>query len=163
MSLLAKRGEDIGLVAQALRQAGHERRVLELVDVDLVDERRQPRQVHRPVAAVEVGVLQLELLQQERGEVRRAIGGDLEAHREAELALRQFALQRLAQVLDFFFVDPQVGVARDAELRIIDDLAAGEELVQMRVHDRGQQHERILGAGDFGRHARSPAAARAAP
>ena len=81
--------------------------------------------------------------------MRRAIGRDFEAHRQPELALRQLAFERLAQVLDLFLVDPQVGVAGDAKLRIIDHLAAGEELVQMGVHDRRQQHERVVGPGDF--------------
>jgi hypothetical protein len=47
------------------------------------------------------------------------------------LALRKLAFQCLAQVLDFFFVEPQIGVARNPELRVVDDLAAGKELVQV--------------------------------
>ena len=86
----------------------------------------------------------------------RAGGRDLQAHGEAELALRQLALQRLAQVLDLFLVDPQVGVAGDAKLRIADDFAPGEQLVQMGVDDRGQQHEGVVGAGDVRRHGDHP-------
>jgi hypothetical protein len=43
--------EDVGLAGEALRQSRHERRVLELVDVDLVDHRRETRDVDRAVAA----------------------------------------------------------------------------------------------------------------
>ena len=76
---------------------------------------------------------------------------DFEPQRNAELPLRQFALQRLAQVLHFLFVDPQVGVARDAELRERDDLAPGEEVGQMRVHHRRQQQELVVGFADLAR------------
>ena len=99
-----------------------------------------------PSHAVEVGVGQLELLQQELRQGLRAVRRDFEPHRRAELALRQLALQRLAQVLHLLLVDPQVGVAGDAELRVVDDVAAGEELVQMRVDHRRQHHEVVVAA-----------------
>ena len=82
----------------------------------------------------------------------RAARRDFEPHGEPELALRQLALQRLAQVLDFFLVDPQIRVARDAELRVVHHVTAGEELVQMRVHDRRKQHEGVVGSGHLPRH-----------
>ena len=84
--------------------------------------------------------------------MRRASRGDLQPHGEPELPLRQFALQRLAQVLHFFLVDPQVGIARDAELRVVHYFATREELMQVRVHDRREQHERVVRSGDFRRH-----------
>ena len=61
---------------------------------------------------------------------------DFKAQRDAELTLRQLALQRLAQVLHFLFVDPQVGIARHAKLRIREDVAARKQIAQVRVHDR---------------------------
>ena len=94
-----------------------------------------------PSTAIEVGILQLELVQQEGARCGGQLAATSRRTASAELALRQLALERLAQVLDFFLVDPQVGVAGDAELRIVDHLAAGEQLVQMGVHDRRQQHE----------------------
>ena len=122
----ADRGEDVRLIAQPIGESGNERRIRERVDVDLVDQRREARDVDRPVAAVEVGVGELELLEQELRERLRTVLGDLEAHRRAELPVRQLALQRLAQVLHFLLVDPQVGVARHPELRVVDDVAARE-------------------------------------
>src|SRR5207248_4718634 len=107
---------------------GNDRRILELVEIDLVDERRHPRKIDRSFAAIEIRILKLELLQQEGGEVLRTLRRDLEPHREAELALRQLAFQSLPQVLHFFLVDPEIGIARDPELRIVDDFATGKEL-----------------------------------
>ncbi len=90
------------------------------------------------------------------GERLRTLRRHLEAHGRAELALRQFALQRLAQVLHLDLVDPQVGVAGDAELRIAHDGAAREEFGDVRVDHRRQHHEGLLAAGDLGRHADDP-------
>ena len=67
------------------------------------------------------------------------------------MPLRQLALQRLPQVLHFLLVEPEVGVARHAELRVADDLAPAEQLVQVRVDDARQQDERVVGAGDRAR------------
>ena len=116
-----------------------------LVEVGVVDQRRHPRQVYRTVAAVQVELLQFELLQEQLGQVCRTARGDFEAHREAELALRQFAFERLPQVLDFFLVEPQIRVARHPELRIVDHLAAGEQVVEVCVDDRGEQHKGVVG------------------
>ena len=52
----ADRREDVRLLAQPVRDAGHERLVLQRVDVDLVGERGEARDVDRAVAAVQVGV-----------------------------------------------------------------------------------------------------------
>jgi hypothetical protein len=153
-------GEDVGLALQPLGQAGHERLVLELVDVDLVDQRREPHDVDGAVAAVQVVPGELELREQEAGEVLGTARSHFEAQRHSELAVLELALQRLAQVLDLFLVDPQIGVARDAELRVRDDLAAGKEVRQMRMDHRRQQQELVLGLRDVGRqldHARDHA------
>src|SRR2546423_15654924 len=93
--VLADRREEIGRIAQTVGHSRQERRVLELVDVDLLDQGRHPREVDRPFAAIEIEVLQLELLQQEGRQVLRAVRGDFEAHGKAELALRQFTPERL--------------------------------------------------------------------
>ena len=42
--------------------------------------------------------------------------------------MRELALERAAQVVDFFLVDEQVAVAGDAELVAADHLDAGEQL-----------------------------------
>ncbi len=160
--VLPDRGQDVGLIAQPLRCAGHERRILEFGPVRLVDQRRQAGEIDRTVATIQIGLLQLELLQQQIGERRRAVGSDFEPHGEAELPLRQLALQRLPQVLDLLLVEPQVRVARHAELRVADDAAPGEQFAQVRVDDRGQQHKAV-GRRDLAWAARSRAATDAAP
>jgi hypothetical protein len=58
------------------------------------------------------------LLQQKVGQMRRTVLRNFQPHGHAEIAALQFPLQGLTQILDLFFVDPQVAVARDAELRI---------------------------------------------
>ena len=57
--------------------------------------------------------------------------------------MREFAFERAAQVVDFFVVDEQVAVARDAELVAAEHLHAGEQLGHELLHDAGQQHETL--------------------
>ena len=118
--------------------------------VDGVDERVDPREIDRPVDPVQVVLGELELGEQELREVRGTGGRDLEPYREPELALRELALERLPQVLDFLLVEPQVGIARHAELRVGDDLASLEELVRVLVDDAREQHECVRRAGHVG-------------
>ena len=84
--------------------------------------------------------------QQHFGELLRAAVGQLQAHGAAEMAVRELALQRLPQVLHLLLVDPHVGIARDAELRIRDHLAAREEIGDVGVDDRRQQDEVVPAA-----------------
>jgi hypothetical protein len=79
------------------------------------------------------------------------------------VALRQFTLQRLAQVLHLFLLDEEVGVARHAELVAAIHLHAGEELAHVRVDDRGEEDEVVRAVRDLGRELDYRAAARAAP
>ena len=90
------------------RQPGLERRVLEVRALDLVGHLAQAVQVDRALDAVQVGVAQAELLQQELDHARRAVVGHFQAHRVAEVAVQQLALQRGVQVLDLLLVDEQV-------------------------------------------------------
>ena len=73
----------------------------------------------------------------------RAVRRDLEPDGQAELPLRELAFQRLPQVLDFFFVEPEIRVARHAELRVRDDLASLEHLVRVLVDHARQKDERV--------------------
>ena len=57
--------------------------------------------------------------------------------------MRQLALERLPQVLHLLLVEPQVGVARDAELRVADHLAAREEVAQVLVDDGREEQEGV--------------------
>ena len=112
-----------------------------------VDQRRHARQVDRPVDAIQVVVGEVELPEQELRELVRTSRRHLEPHRLPEVPLRQFALERLAQVLDLLLVEPQVRVAGDAKLRVADDLAPAEELLQVRVDDARQEDELVVDAG----------------
>ena len=58
-------------------------------------------------------------------------GGHLQPHRRAEPALGQLALEGLQQVLVAVLVDLQLGVAGDPEQVPLQDLHAGEQLVQV--------------------------------
>ena len=60
------------------------------------------------------------------------------------MTLRQFALQRDAQILDFFVVDKQIGVARDAELIAAVDVHARKQFADMGVQDGRQENEAIV-------------------
>src|SRR6185503_9597685 len=131
------------------RQSRLERGKLEVRALDLVGHRAQPVEVHRAVHAVQIAFAQRELLQQEFDHALRAVIRHLQPHRVAEVAVEQLALQRGVQVLDFLFFDEQVGIARDAELVAALHVHAGEQLAHVRVQDRRQEHERVLGiAGD---------------
>ena len=152
--LLADRREQVRRADEATRDAGRERRVLEVRPVDEVAQRGEPVQVHRAAHLVEIGLSELELLEQDVDEVRRAIVRGLEAHRVAVAALRELAFDGAAQVVDLFLVDEQVAVARDAELPAALDLHALEQLADAALHDRRQvaEHERpgvALGARDL--------------
>ena len=148
--VLPDRRQNVGLIEKAFRRARHERRILELGPVRSVDQRRQPGEVDRPVAAIQIGFLELELLQQQAGKRRRAIGGDFQPHGKTELPLRELALERLPQILDLFLVEPKVGIARHPELRIADDATSGEKLAQVRMDDRGKQ-DKAVGRRDLDR------------
>jgi len=146
-------GEQVGRAAQALRQTRDESSVLEPFEIDLIDKRGEAGHVHRSMAAVEVGVGERELFEKQARERRRAIVRNLEANGRRELSLPQLALDRLAEVLHLLLVDPQIRVACHAELRIAPHLPAGKELGQVRMDDRRQHDEPMLGSRDFPRHA----------
>ena len=68
------------------------------------------------------------LVEQELGQMRRAVRSPPPAAPAMpNWRLCNSPLQGLAQVLDFFLVDPQVAVAGDPELRIGDHVAPGEQ------------------------------------
>ena len=102
-----------------------------------------------PGYLVEIDFVQRELTHEEGVEIRRAIARDFEAHGGAISAMRELAFERAAQVVDFFVVDEQVAVARDAELIAAEHFHAGEELRDELLHDAGEQHE-ALAAVVFG-------------
>ena len=140
MSCLASAAK-MSLPMALLRQAREERREAQRRLLDVVDHFRQAHQVDGAVDPVQAALVEVELVEQELRQFLRAVARHFQPHRGAELAAHQLALQGLAQVLDFVLVDPQVAVARDAELRIGDHFAPGEQVRDMRVDDGGQQTE----------------------
>jgi hypothetical protein len=104
-----------------------------------------------PAHLEQIITTQIELFQQKRRHVLRAVVGHFQAHRVAVMAMRQFALQLLTQVLVFLVIDKQVGVARDPELVAATGFHTGEQLADMRMQDRRQEHETELTAGDLRR------------
>jgi hypothetical protein len=116
----------------------------QLVGIGLVDQLGQANQVDRAVDLVERLRRQAELLQQEVRQVGRARAHHLQANRLAELARAHLRAQGLAQVGHVVFIDVDVRVPREAELRESLDLAPGEELVEVGTDDAGQQHEALV-------------------
>jgi hypothetical protein len=154
---LPDRAEHVAVRAHELRrQAGTERREFQVGALHLVGHVDEPGEVDRPVHAVEVFLAQVELREEVVRDLLRAVVGDLEPHLVAELAVRKLAAQRGAQVLDLLLVHEQLAVARDAELVAVDHLHAGEELRDVGVQHRGQEHEIVLGVGFLARQPDDP-------
>ncbi len=138
---LADHVEEILVVLQALRQTGNEPGEFQVGPVDEIGQRRQTIQIHRAAAQIDVVLGETELRHQRCADVRRRIVRDFEAHLVAEPTRRQFAFERAQQIVDFFFVDEQIAVARDSELIAAGHFHAGEQIADVRVHDRRQEHE----------------------
>ena len=142
--------EDIEGVGAALvggGDGGEVDGVLELRPVDEVVEGVEPVQVDRAADPVEVVWLELELGQQELGDFVGAGVGDLDTNRLAVVSVGQLALEGLEEVVDLFFVDPEVAVAGDAKLVAACDLHAGEESPHVGVDDGAQEDEGVVVRG----------------
>ena len=134
MSHVAQPVEDAArhLAVGELRVGGrHERAVLEVVAVALAVDLPQRGQVEQAGHPQHVLAVHVELADQQVEHVVGDRGGDLEADRRAEPAPGQLALQGLQQVLVAVLVDLQLGVAGDPEQVALEDLHAGEELVEV--------------------------------
>ncbi|CAM5190501.1 hypothetical protein CDEN61S_00939 [Castellaniella denitrificans] len=134
------------------RHARPEDRVFQVGTVDPVAQLHQPGQVDRTVDAIGVGRPEAEFALQEQFQVGRHGVRDLQAHRGAEIALREFALESLAQVGDFFLVHEQVAVARHPPLVAALDVHPREQVADEGVDQGGEQHEAVRDAGDLGGH-----------
>jgi hypothetical protein len=97
--------KDVGALADGLGQSLHKGRKFHVRAVYPVRHLHQTDQVDRAFDAIEVGMGQSELGEQEVGHCRRAVFGYFEADGVTEVAVRQFALQFGAQIGDFFFVN----------------------------------------------------------
>ncbi len=109
--------------------------------VDVTAQFQQTHHVDRAIDCIQAAGIDGKLLQQKVGQIGRAVMGNFETYRKAELAAVQLALQRVPQILDIVVVHPQIAVARDAKLRVGGDLAASKQIGNMRPDDRRQQTE----------------------
>ena len=151
--VLADDVEELASFRDRLRQSLDERLELEVGPVHLLGHAHEAHEVHRSCHDVEIVALEAELREEEARHRLRHVVGDFEAYGVAEMALRQFALQRLAQVLHLLLLDEEIGVARDAELIRAQHRHAGEELTHVRVQDRGEEDEVVGTGGDVVRQA----------
>ena len=106
--------------------------VLERRAVDVVD-LPQRAEIEQARHAQDVLVVDLDLAGEQVEHLVVDVVGDLEPHGRPELAPHQLALERLQEVLVAVLLDLEVGVARDAEQVVLDDLHARE------------QHRQVLG------------------
>ena len=116
----------------------------------------QPHQIDGAVDEVAVLVGQTALVEQAPHQMRGRLRRHFEAHGVAQMARRQFALQRDAQIGDFVFVDEQFAVARDAELVAATHHQIRKQLAHETLQQRAQQHEAVRIARQFLRHAHEP-------
>ena len=138
-------------VHELLRHSGRERRIFELRTIDQIVYREQAVEVHGTRHLVGIGARELEVLEQIRGELVRAVVRRLESHRVAVAAFEQLALERVLQIVHVLVVDEQIAVACDAELIAAVDLHAREQLIDERV-DNGREEHEIRFAGALDRH-----------
>jgi hypothetical protein len=123
---VAQGGENaLARLAERGIRGGHERGVLQPGPVDRVNlpERREIEQTGN---LNHVAGIHVEFAQQQFQHVLRHVIGDLEAHRRAEPAAGELALQRLEQIL-VAVLDVHVGVAGDPEGMVLNDFHAGEQ------------------------------------
>ena len=144
--------EQVVRVAEALGQPGREYRILEIRPRHQVVDGREAVEVDRPGHRIAVLRAEREMLQQEVDHCRRAVRRGLEPHRRAVAALREFALERAAQVVDFFVVDVQVAVARQAELIAAQHLHPAEQPGDEGFDDGRQRHQPLAAVGGGQRH-----------
>ncbi|MCY1229563.1 hypothetical protein D9M72_419320 [compost metagenome] len=137
---------------EGLDRGGHIRRKLQRGPVHHVGDLHQPHQVHRAGNTVQVLLGEARFQQQPARQRCRRVRRDFQAHRVAEMARGQLALQRLAQVGDLVFRDEQVRVARDAELVAAVHGNGREQLMHEALHEGRQHHEAVRVARQLLRH-----------
>ena len=132
------------------------RHELQVGPVDHLGQLHQPHEIHRPVHAITIAVVQLALVEQAPDHVRRRFRRHFQPHRIAQMPRRQFTLQRDAQVGDFVFIDEQFAVARDAKLVATAHHQMRKQRVDKTLHQRAQQHEAVRIARQRFGHAHEP-------
>ncbi|MNI35857.1 hypothetical protein D3C73_898940 [compost metagenome] len=150
--LLADHAENVLAVLQQFRDLRGERQVLQLALAVQAGDAEQPRQVHRTVDLVQLGLAQVELFEQVVGQVFRARVGHFQAYCVTVATGEQLAAQGAGQVFDVFGVQRQVGVTGQAELVAALDLHALEQVIGVSVDHRRQEYIVVAGAADLFRH-----------
>src|SRR5471032_3144098 len=138
--LLAHHAEDVLAVLQQFRDLRRERRVLQLGVAVQTGDAEQARQVDRAIDLVQLGLGQVELLEQVVRQVFRAGVCHFQTHRVAVAAREQLTAQGAGQVFDVFGVQRQVGVTGQAELVAALYLHALEQVIGVRVDHRRQEY-----------------------
>ena len=120
---------------------------LQVGSVERVD-RPEAGQVEWAVVAVDLlVVLELELTLEQVDHLLAHRDGDLEAHRLAEPAASYLDLDRFEQILGVFFLEVEVGVARDAERLVFVDHHAVEESMEVRRDQLFEGHQALFVLG----------------
>ena len=112
----------------------------ELRDVEVGDP-VQRREIEHPGDLVAVLGLETEAAQQEVAGRGRHRPFDLEAHGLAEAPTAKLLLDGHQKVVGFVLLDREVGVAGDPEQVGVDDLHAGEQVLEVRFDDLLDQDE----------------------
>ncbi len=140
------------LFLQQFRDLRGERRVLQLRMTVQAGDAEQPGQVDRAVDLIQLGLVQVELLEQVIGQVFRTGVGHFQPHRVTVATGEQLAAQGAGQVFYIFGVDRKVGVSGQAELVATLDLHALEQVIGVSMDHRRQEHVVVARATDFFRH-----------
>ena len=125
-------------------------------------ELEQAAEVERRGQAVDLLLGDVELLHEQAERDVVHVVGDLEPDRRAEAAAQQLLLERLDEVLGLVLVDLDVLVAGDAELVVLEDLHAREQVAEV-VGDEVLERDEAQPAALVIRRAARSAAASAAP
>ncbi|MNN12932.1 hypothetical protein D3C81_1259440 [compost metagenome] len=129
-----------------LEYARHHRRVFQVRPLQQVVDLDHAVEIDRAVDAVSGVFRQAEILQQRLHDRLGAVVCDFQPHRRAIAAVDQLIAQCQRQILDFFLVHHQFGIAGDAELIGALDFHAREQLIDEGRQHRRQQHEILWAA-----------------
>ena len=91
--------------------------------------------VHEALGLVDVLGIHLQLVHEELEDARVGAGGDLEAHHAREATLLEEVLRGFQEILGVLVVALHLGVSGDAEGEDLQDLHAGEEVVEVVLDD----------------------------
>jgi hypothetical protein len=145
----AHRGEHVGLVV-LVPGAGAERGIRDRRPGDLADVRMtiesgdlpQIAQVEQPLDVVHLYLVDPEPFDQPRAHRRVHAGADLEPHDLAEAPAPKLVLDRLEEVVGLVG-HLEVGVARDPEHVVAEDVHPGEQGVQVTGDDLLERDQRV--------------------